>query len=196
MATQSEIKYNRLMEKAEELFIKLGYKAVSMDDIAEAAGISKMTIYKHFSSKEDLFLKVTFSLMEKNSRLIDQEMKNISGVLEKIDFLMNYNMKATKDFSLAFYRDAMSIPYITEKLLEEKYKISREMFERIIREGMEKGEIRKVNVKFVTDMLIMIVGGFAECFLDKINSMEEIDQVVADFYDFLKYGLLGGHGVK
>lgn len=57
MISQSEIKYNRLMEKAEELFISLGYKGVSMDQIAKEAGISKMTIYKYFSSKEELFVK-------------------------------------------------------------------------------------------------------------------------------------------
>ncbi|AOY78138.1 TetR/AcrR family transcriptional regulator [Clostridium formicaceticum] len=192
MTTQSEIKYNRLMEKAEELFAKLGYKAVSMDEIAEAAGISKMTIYKHFSSKEALFMEVVLSMMQKGTALIEEEMGKIPGTLEKIDFLMSYNMEASKNYSLAFYKDVMSIPYVTEKLLEEKYRISRIMFERIIKEGVEKGEIREVNVSFIVDMLIMMVETFGEKYFNKINTKEEIEGITSAFYDFLKYGLLGG----
>ncbi|AKL96303.1 transcriptional regulator TetR family [Clostridium aceticum] len=192
MTTQSEIKYNRLMEKAEELFMKLGYKAVSMDEIAEAAGISKMTIYKHFSSKEALFVEVVLNMMQKGVVLIEEKIKKISGTLEKIDFLMGYNMEASKNYSLAFYKDVMSIPYVTEKLLAEKYRISRIIFERIIQEGVEKGEIREVNVSFIVDMLIMMIETFGEKYFNKINTKEEIEGITSAFYDFLKYGLLGG----
>ena len=57
MANQSQKKFDRLMEKSKELFWKYGYNGVSVDQIAKEAGISKMTIYKHFSSKEDLLFK-------------------------------------------------------------------------------------------------------------------------------------------
>lgn len=184
------------MEKAEELFVRFGYKSISMDEIATAAGISKMTIYKHFSSKEALFIEIVLSIMHKTSVLLEEEMKKVSGTLKKIDFLMNFNMEASKNYSLAFYKDIMSIPTITEKLMEEKYRVSRIMFAGIIKEGMEKGEIRKVNVDFVTDMLMMIVDGFGKKYLDVINSREDMEGTIEDFYDFLKYGLLGGKEVE
>ncbi|WP_070000283.1 TetR/AcrR family transcriptional regulator [Cellulosilyticum sp. I15G10I2] len=197
MATQSEIKYNRLMEKAEELFINLGYRAVSMEDIAETAGISKMTIYKHFASKEDLFIEVVLSLMNKTYILIEEEMSKITGILKKIDYLMQFNKETSKNYSIAFYKDCMSIPYVMEKLIEEKYNFSKMMFGNIIKEGMEKGEIRKVNVDFMTEMLIMILEGITAKYSKKqFESREEIEGLVENFYDFLKYGLLGGDEVK
>lgn len=184
------------MEKAEELFISLGYKAVSVEDIAAAAGISKMTIYKYFTSKEELFMGVVLSIMDKTYRSLEEELNKIPDTLQKINFLMGYNMEASRGYSIAFYKDILSVPYITEKILEEKYRISKIMFGSIIKEGIEKGEIRKVNVGFVTDMLIMITEGFAKTFLSKINNQEDIEGIIKDFYDFLKYGLLGGDGVK
>jgi AcrR family transcriptional regulator len=196
VVTQSEIKYGRLMEKAEELFVNLGYKAVSMEEIAEAAGISKMTIYKHFASKEDLFIEVVLSIMHKTYKVIEEEILKVPGTLKKIDYLMQFNMTASKGYSIAFYKDCMEIPYIAKKLIEEKYKFSTMIFEKIIKDGMEKGEVRKVNVNFITDMLIMLIDGFAGKFFDKINNQEDIEAVVKDFYDFLKYGLLGGDGVR
>ncbi|SES83075.1 transcriptional regulator, TetR family [Natronincola peptidivorans] len=196
MTTQSEIKYNRLMEKAEELFTKIGYKAVSMDEIAEAAGISKMTIYKHFSSKEELFIKVILSILDRNTVMLEEDMKKIPGTLKKIDHLMKYNVEMSRQYSLAFYKDIMGSPPIMEKVMKEKYRVSRVFFQKIITDGVRKGEIREVNVDFMTDMLIMLIGVFGDKYFDKITSKEEIEAATRDFYDFLKYGLLGEKEVE
>ncbi|OYU83092.1 MAG: TetR family transcriptional regulator [Flavobacterium sp. BFFFF2] len=45
---------DKIVEKATELFLKHGFKSITMDDIAEHMGISKKTIYKYFSNKEVL----------------------------------------------------------------------------------------------------------------------------------------------
>src|SRR6516164_7179281 len=39
-------------------FLRNGYLGTSMDDVAAAASVSKQTVYKHFGSKEDLFLAI------------------------------------------------------------------------------------------------------------------------------------------
>lgn len=49
---------------AVRLFTEHGYDAVTVADVAEAAGVSAMTVYRHFSTKEDLVL------LEQSARLI------------------------------------------------------------------------------------------------------------------------------
>ena len=44
----------RILECAKELFHKYGIRSISMDDIAHHLGISKKTIYQHFSDKDDI----------------------------------------------------------------------------------------------------------------------------------------------
>jgi AcrR family transcriptional regulator len=44
----------RLLAAAAELFYRHGIRAVGVDAIAEAAGTNKMTLYRHFSSKDEL----------------------------------------------------------------------------------------------------------------------------------------------
>lgn len=195
MATQSEIKYNRLMKQAEGLFLEQGYRAVSMDQIAEAAGISKMTIYKHFPSKEALFIEVILSLIDRIFTLMKDELEKISGTLDRIDFLMNYSLIESKKYSIALYQDILSLPYITDKIIQEKVRLSRILFEKIIREGVAIGEVREGDVGFMTDMLMIIIEAFGEKYMNRITSKEDIKTVTANFYDFLKYGLIGRPGV-
>jgi AcrR family transcriptional regulator len=48
-----------LLDAAEEVFAEKGFMASSLDDIANTAGYTKGAIYKHFDTKEDLFLAVS-----------------------------------------------------------------------------------------------------------------------------------------
>lgn len=56
--TRSAQAHRKVLEAAAELFAQRGIDATSMDAIAEASGISKATIYKHWSDKDDLCLEV------------------------------------------------------------------------------------------------------------------------------------------
>lgn len=47
-----------ILDGAHELFLKRGFRSVTMDDIARHLKVSKKTIYKWFSDKEDLVIKV------------------------------------------------------------------------------------------------------------------------------------------
>src|SRR3982074_1681456 len=44
----------RILTKADELFMQYGIRSVSMDDIATQLGISKKTIYQYFADKDEL----------------------------------------------------------------------------------------------------------------------------------------------
>lgn len=46
----------QLLGAAREVFVSQGYHAAAMDDIADAAGVSKPVLYQHFPSKLELYL--------------------------------------------------------------------------------------------------------------------------------------------
>src|ERR1044072_5220361 len=48
-----------LLDAAEDFFAEKGFTPATLDDIAHAAGYTKGAIYKHFATKEDLFLAVS-----------------------------------------------------------------------------------------------------------------------------------------
>lgn len=60
-------KHAHILNAATSVFAQSGFQNTSMDDIAEFAGVSKITIYKHFHNKDFLFrtvMKPLLSLMD------------------------------------------------------------------------------------------------------------------------------------
>lgn len=59
---KSEAKKAQIHRAAVELFIQHGYAGTSMDGVAQAANVSKQTVYSHFDSKDDLFTAAVLEL--------------------------------------------------------------------------------------------------------------------------------------
>jgi AcrR family transcriptional regulator len=59
MSTRKHDTRHRLFEAARKLLLKRGFHGVGLEDIAEAAGVSRQAVYKsHFASKSDLLLEL------------------------------------------------------------------------------------------------------------------------------------------
>src|SRR5271154_2266884 len=58
----AEQRRHQLFAVALELFSQRGYRATTMDDIAEAGGVTKPLLYQHFSSKRALYLELVDSI--------------------------------------------------------------------------------------------------------------------------------------
>lgn len=56
--TRTSAKRDTLLDTAEGLFARHGYRAVGIDTVLAEAGVAKMTLYKHFRSKEELIAAV------------------------------------------------------------------------------------------------------------------------------------------
>jgi AcrR family transcriptional regulator len=86
---RKEQKKESIRRAALELFQTYGFKKVSVNDIAERAGVSQVTIYNHFGSKEALTRDVlkwyTWHLFEKYKGIIDSELPFLDK-LESIVF--------------------------------------------------------------------------------------------------------------
>ena len=60
----SDKKREAILHGAKAAFLKNGFGGASMDQVAALAGVSKMTVYRHFGSKEDLFAGVITELCQ------------------------------------------------------------------------------------------------------------------------------------
>ncbi|GAA5443458.1 hypothetical protein Misp06_01635 [Microbulbifer sp. NBRC 101763] len=80
-------KRQAILDAAKELFLTKGFAATSVDAVASAAGVSKLTVYSHFSDKETLFSAAITSRCEMMMPLpiFDlEEGDSVAEVLERI----------------------------------------------------------------------------------------------------------------
>ncbi len=59
-----QIKETNIIEAAEHVFSEVGFKNAKMEDIAQKAGITKVTLYSYFQSKENLYLALTYKALQ------------------------------------------------------------------------------------------------------------------------------------
>ncbi|MFF2479936.1 TetR/AcrR family transcriptional regulator [Paenibacillus sp. NPDC058071] len=97
-------KREKIMETATELFRKKGFMAASMQEIAEACGMAKASIYKFFGSKEELFTAVFIACHEElltDASKMDREAfrqglsakKRLQNKIEfQIQFVVEYHL--------------------------------------------------------------------------------------------------------
>nr|WP_206764544.1 TetR/AcrR family transcriptional regulator [Paenibacillus larvae] len=130
------------MDAGEELFFIRGINDTSMEQIAEAVPVSKMTIYKYFQSKEGLLEAIIDRLLQVTHGDFKQMVKtsdNALGVLMKMAAYRKLD-RISEIFIEELIRE---YPNIAQRLLDYQQTFVLPEFERVIFEGQQQGKIRK-----------------------------------------------------
>ncbi|WP_170981659.1 MULTISPECIES: TetR/AcrR family transcriptional regulator [Nocardioides] len=108
----------QLLESALEVFVRHGYHAAAMDDIAERAGVSKPVLYQHFPGKLDLYLALLDSSCDaiiENCRLaLESTHDNKQRVAAAISAFYDYVGSETGAFRLVFESDLTNEPAVRQ----------------------------------------------------------------------------------
>ena len=89
-ARLSAKKRQSILAAATEVFLKSGYLGTNMDEIAVLSGVSKQTVYKHFSSKEALFVEIVTSMTGDASEHVFNEIPQLEPSSNLVEFLEGY----------------------------------------------------------------------------------------------------------
>lgn len=141
----------KILHNAAEMFLNLGFKSVTMDDIANTSGVSKKTIYTHFSNKTELIEVVTNHLFDVICCGIDliheQEDSPIKELFEIKKFVLEHlkDEKSSPQYQLQKY-----YPKIYATLKQKQFKEMQELIKENLAKGIEEELYRKdVDVDFI-----------------------------------------------
>jgi AcrR family transcriptional regulator len=99
----------QLFDVALLLFAERGYRATTMDDIAEAAGVTKPLLYQHFSSKRALYLLLAESVAQEMLEAIAEASAAAEGPRQQVEmgFAAYFKLVASHEaaFRLLYGRD-------------------------------------------------------------------------------------------
>ena len=135
---------DKIIKKATDMFLKLGFKSVTMDDIAGEMCISKKTIYKYFCNKEVLIEEGTTAIHNEVHQIIDEIVaKNYNAIEENFEIRKMFKemFKAVNDSPI--YQLKKHYPEIYAKMMANKLDDCNIMFRKNIVKGISQGLYRE-----------------------------------------------------
>ena len=151
---------DRILAAATELFYRHGIRAVGVEAVAEAAETNKMTLYRHFASKDELVAECLRSLFsEKDSMWQKLETEHpgdpyaqLMGWLQ----IVAANVSDPKSRGCAIANAAIELPEMdhpARKVIEESKRISRDKLVTLCRKA------RIAEPELLADQLFMLMEG-------------------------------------
>ena len=109
-----------IVEAAERLFLEHGFGAVSMDDLAAAAGVARRTLYNQFTSKEEIFREMLLRITGHLENALPPGIETQGDVEDVLHQIAQAILKLHKDPEyLGFLRmvvaDSRQFPWIAEE---------------------------------------------------------------------------------
>ncbi len=170
------------------MFAERGYANVSIRDICKEAEVTPPMIYYYFRSKKGLFQAVTrhkISMKEFIERLKNASAKG--EVEEKIKAFNEVYLSSFPEeaFRVGFYiKDDASLDKESARKVAEGFDEIMSILEKIIQEGIEKGEFRRTDAKVSADMLLGLLNHvlFQKIHFERTFELEKSVEQVGDFF--------------
>lgn len=101
-------KHDSIIQAAIECFLGSGYNGAKMELIAEMAGVSKQTLYSHFSSKEGLFKAAIKACCEEQNLVADLFQREAGCAEILLDFAQAFSGLISSDAAISSMRTVIS----------------------------------------------------------------------------------------
>jgi AcrR family transcriptional regulator len=162
----------RLLRAARELIEEGGYGRASVAAIADRAGVAAGTLYRHFSSKEELFVEVFRSVCERELRAMHAAAGEMPADASHVDRLVTvlctFARRALRRPRLAWALIAEPVdPRVDAERLAYRERYS-ELTARALRAGIDAGELPEQDVALTAAAL---VGGCGEALVGPLSPL-------------------------
>ncbi|MGM0498187.1 MAG: TetR/AcrR family transcriptional regulator [Bacteroidota bacterium] len=189
--------FENIISRVTELYYQYGIKSVTMDDVARELGMSKKTLYKYISNKDELVEYCINSLVQKRNCAFKRiEEENVNAIEELflvnehvIKMLKNYNPSTEYDLKKYY-------PHLYEKLRKYRRENMYEAVKNNIIKGKQEGLYRKnLNEDIISRVHVSrIENSYA-------NEMFGIDELtswkfVREMFTYHLHGIANEAGIK
>lgn len=186
-----------IIEESDKLFCQYGFKSVTMDDIAKHLGMSKKTIYQHFSDKDELVNILIESRLNNQDCVIHESAEKAKDAVHELlltlatmnESLGNLNPKMFYDLQKYHPKAWLYFKNFKEKSLASTILAN---LERGITEGVYRAEINKdILTQLRLDHVELIFNRHDHYTANKYN----IAQVMIEITEHFLFGICNEKGL-
>lgn len=182
-------KKTQIVQAADQLFKKFGIKKVTVEEICQEAGASKMTFYKYFANKIELVKYLWQQMTDDSMQKLDELDRRDIPFTEKIKVLLKMKEEATSEMGIEYIHDYLEVIPELHGFYSEIYSQVMVKFMDMIRRAQKMGEVRK---SMRPEFFLAVVRQLTELAKDeKLAAMyNNYTEFALEVNNFLYYGIM------
>lgn len=184
---------HEILQKSLDVFVEQGYEDATFQKIADHCGITRTTLYIYFKNKHEIFLgsiKELLSELETNLRdIIKKDMDSIESLKQILFTIVDACENNKKLFSvlLNYLLQLKKAGVDTNERVRRRVIKMRHLLSTVLIKGIQKGEIKSVNVKDTNELLYgMIEASIFRIAVLNQESVMEVKLALGNAIDLLK----------
>jgi AcrR family transcriptional regulator len=180
-----------IINAAQIVFARYGYRKTTVDDIAQEAHIAKSSIYRYFKTKEEIFETIVEKEADMWLKRIQKAIavqKNPKDKLRAYVLTKTQILKTLKNFYHALKDEYLEHYESIERLRKKYAEKETKLVERILRNGVKKGVFVIEDLKLSSFALVTGLKGM-EIILLSENGATDFDKSVDSLLHMLFYGI-------
>jgi TetR/AcrR family fatty acid metabolism transcriptional regulator len=160
----TEFRTAGILEAARSVFATKGFNDAKVDDIANAAGVAKGTVYLYYKSKRDIYFAALKFGAEQMYSTLDEQLKEQSTIEGKLRTLIAVKLAycdENRDFFKIYYSELgnLCIHPATDPELKALYFDKAKVIESILKEGVRKKVLRNIRTEQAAFAISDIIRG-------------------------------------
>lgn len=180
-----------LLAISSRLFATKGFDATSMRDIAAEAGVSKALLYHHFTSKDDIYARISFESTQHLYHFVQSRIPADSGAADKVRAFMSAAAEFFAEHRSAWIAASNAFWSDPDRQRLERRVARRRDFElllrQIIEEGVSSGEFHPVDPA-IAGRLILSAINWMQRWFDPSKAMTA-QEVALQYADIVLRGM-------
>ncbi len=171
----------RILMTATRLFMQRGYSAVSINDIVQAADVTKPTLYYHFSDKEELFVLVAIHMlaeMHATMRRAIADQPDTRGRLIGLAQVLLHEPNSDTRMMRHQAREHLS-PERQRRLAEAFKRYMVDPLRDVMQQGLASGELQGHNAGDLAMLFLGLMEGFQRQTAPVISERSDMYQAIS-----------------
>ncbi|MGE8600404.1 MAG: TetR/AcrR family transcriptional regulator [Acinetobacter calcoaceticus] len=179
----------RILQAAKAIFLKSGYHGTSMNQIAQEAGVTKLTVYNHFQDKANLFICAITETCEESLCTKQFELD------ASADFCQTLHSVCLRALQIIYSAEALKLEHVLFELAAEQSPLALQFFDashtrlqnqlaEFLQKAAQLGFIQTDNPTYQTELLMSLLLGVHHqkvlLGIIAVPNAHELEQIIQD----------------